>query len=491
MVVFSAREIILLALFLAFGVAKAEFEIVEPYPEIIYPIEYTSAQVTCVAYDSSGVKVPDTILFVRRDDFNNYVNLTDDGNLYFTRKTEENGRKLFVTMHIRNVTMKDDSTNKLGNYECHAYAVNHYVPARYGFSVNVVTVNEIPKVVVSEVKLLEHDMDASILCNMTERGSQDTRLVKVSWFKDGVVNRTVLIPNPPNSNNPLGPFVLEDVGVKDGGEYTCLLEVLLQNKRPYNVTDSTVISIAPWFEHEGEKEIVKEIGEGAKLECSAKGFPLNVEWKFKNESDEVVKSCISSSTNKRYNVTRKGIYDPYYLAVSDLVTTDTGSYYCCLPSNCSESVDEDRCQRFVLTVGVAPWFEHEGEKEIVKEIGGGAKLECSAKGFPLNVEWKFKNESDEVVKSCIGSSTNKRYNVTRKGIYDPYYLAVSDLVTTDTGSYYCCLPSNCSESVDEDRCQRFVLTVEDPLDPKGGTMALALHGVLAVLATFLASSLLL
>ncbi len=71
---------------------SAEFEIVEPYPEIIYPIEYTSAQVTCVAYDSSGVKVPDTILFVRRDDFNNYVNLTDDGNLYFTRKTE--GRKV-------------------------------------------------------------------------------------------------------------------------------------------------------------------------------------------------------------------------------------------------------------------------------------------------------------------------------------------------------------------------------------------------------------
>ncbi|XP_078371598.1 titin-like [Oculina patagonica] len=377
---------------------KSLFGIVEPFPENIYPLEFTSAEVTCVAFDLNGIKTPEKILFERRDEFNNFkpLNSTINPNLHFEIKAEPK-YKLFVTMHIRNVTMKDDSTNKLGNYECHAYAVNHYVPARYGFSVNVVTVNEIPKVVVSEVKLLEHDMDASILCNMTERGSQDTRLVKVSWFKDGVVNRTVLIPNSPNSNNPLGPFVLEDVGVKDGGEYTCLLEVLLQNKRPYNVTDSTVISIAPWFEHEGEKEIVKEIGEGAKLECSAKGFPLNVEWKFKNESDEVVKSCISSSTNKRYNITRKGVYDPYYLAVSDLVTTDTGSYYCCLPSNCSESVDEDRCQRFVLTVGVAPWFEHEGEKEIVKEIGEGAKLECSAKGFPLNVEWKFKNESDEVV----------------------------------------------------------------------------------------------
>lgn len=95
---------------------------------------------------------------------------------------------------------------------------------------------------VSKVKILEHDADASIFCNMTERGSANTKLVKVSWFKDGVVNRTVLITGQPKSNNPLEPLFLKDVGVKDGGEYTCLLEVRLRDQRPYNVTDSTVIS---------------------------------------------------------------------------------------------------------------------------------------------------------------------------------------------------------------------------------------------------------
>ena len=69
----------------------------EPYPEIIYPIEYTSAKVTCVAYDQSGEKVPDMILFLRRDGFNNYVNLTDDGNLYFTNRTEGRKGYLIVT----------------------------------------------------------------------------------------------------------------------------------------------------------------------------------------------------------------------------------------------------------------------------------------------------------------------------------------------------------------------------------------------------------
>lgn len=50
----------------------------------------------------------------------------------------ENGRKLFVTMHIINVTKEDDSHSDKGSYECHAYAVNHNTVKKYGFSVNVV-----------------------------------------------------------------------------------------------------------------------------------------------------------------------------------------------------------------------------------------------------------------------------------------------------------------------------------------------------------------
>lgn len=50
----------------------------------------------------------------------------------------ENGRKLFVTMHIINVTVDDDSNSVKGSYECHAYAVNHNIVKKHGFGVNVV-----------------------------------------------------------------------------------------------------------------------------------------------------------------------------------------------------------------------------------------------------------------------------------------------------------------------------------------------------------------
>ena len=39
----------------------------------------------------------------------------------------------------------------------------------------------------------------------------------------------------------MGPLVLSNIGVRDGGSYTCLLEVKLRNKKKYNVSDTTVI----------------------------------------------------------------------------------------------------------------------------------------------------------------------------------------------------------------------------------------------------------
>jgi len=51
---------------------------------------------------------------------------------------------------------------------------------------------------------------------------------------------------------------------------------------------------------------------------------------------------------------------------------------------------------------VKPWFENvEGEKQAV-EVGKSVTLECSAQGFPLNVEWKVKKGEDSVVKACVG-----------------------------------------------------------------------------------------
>ena len=49
------------------------------------------------------------------------------------------GRKLIVTMTIKNVTLNDDSTfGALGRYECHAFAKGDPVERRHGFSVNVI-----------------------------------------------------------------------------------------------------------------------------------------------------------------------------------------------------------------------------------------------------------------------------------------------------------------------------------------------------------------
>ena len=60
--------------------------------EDISPREFSSANVTCVAFDSSGVKVPDKIKFMRRDDFGEYYELTASDNLYFTNRSENYGR---------------------------------------------------------------------------------------------------------------------------------------------------------------------------------------------------------------------------------------------------------------------------------------------------------------------------------------------------------------------------------------------------------------
>jgi len=68
------------------------FGIVEPFPENIYPLEYTKAQVTCVAFDAEGVRVPEKITFVRRDEFDRFVELTPNDNLYFTNKSEQQGK---------------------------------------------------------------------------------------------------------------------------------------------------------------------------------------------------------------------------------------------------------------------------------------------------------------------------------------------------------------------------------------------------------------
>jgi len=102
--------------------------------------------------------------------------------------------------------------------------------------------SEIPKAVVSDIGVLQHNDDVTLICNLAERGDQaSTPLKRISWLKDGVVLESVRNPDPGDPRDMLGPLNIKEVGVRNGGNYTCLLQVLLRNIREYNVTASTVI----------------------------------------------------------------------------------------------------------------------------------------------------------------------------------------------------------------------------------------------------------
>ena len=69
------------------------FAIQPPYPDNQHVIEHTSVAVTCVAYDTDGVKKPERIDFEKRTHDpvtmrQNTIVLKEDGNIYFTNRTE-------------------------------------------------------------------------------------------------------------------------------------------------------------------------------------------------------------------------------------------------------------------------------------------------------------------------------------------------------------------------------------------------------------------
>ncbi|CAH3160133.1 unnamed protein product, partial [Porites lobata] len=105
----------------------------------------------------------------------------------------------------------------------------------------------------------------------------------------------------------------------------------------------------------------------------------------------------------------------------------------------------------------APWFDEPAEvtEVIITVEGQNVSFACTAQGFPLHVEWKLQKDGEDFVRSCINGSDGK-YHVHRSGIYGPSVLTVSDVRYTDVGSYFCCLPSNCSGNI-QDNCQHFVL----------------------------------
>ena len=102
--------------------------------------------------------------------------------------------------------------------------------------------NEIPSVSMTEVNMLQHGDSITIFCNITFAQDYRTGLKRISWLKNGVVQQSLRNPNPDKPVDTLAPLVIKNAAARDGGNYSCELELALRNIKAYNVSDSTMIT---------------------------------------------------------------------------------------------------------------------------------------------------------------------------------------------------------------------------------------------------------
>ena len=89
--------------------------------------------------------------------------------------------------------------------------------------------------------MLQHGDSITIFCNITKLSGR-SGLKRISWLKNGVVQQSLRNPNPDNPADTLAPLVIKNAAARDGGNYSCELELRLRNIKPYNVSDSTMIT---------------------------------------------------------------------------------------------------------------------------------------------------------------------------------------------------------------------------------------------------------
>ena len=94
-----------------------------------------------------------------------------------------------------------------------------------------------------KISVLRHGENTTLTCNVTRNPVQGTVLKRISWYKDGILLESIRNPDPDTPFDSLGPLVLNNNGIRsrDGGNYTCVLEMALRNIRMYNVSDSTMV----------------------------------------------------------------------------------------------------------------------------------------------------------------------------------------------------------------------------------------------------------
>ena len=91
-----------------------------------------------------------------------------------------------------------------------------------------------------KISVLRRGENTTLTCNLTNK-YQRTVMKRISWYKDGILLESIRNSDPDKPLDALRPLVLKNIGVRDGGNYTCFLEVALRYIRMYNVSDSTMV----------------------------------------------------------------------------------------------------------------------------------------------------------------------------------------------------------------------------------------------------------
>ena len=89
--------------------------------------------------------------------------------------------------------------------------------------------------------MLQHGDSITIFCNITKTSGR-SGLKRISWLKNGVVQQSLRNPNPDNPADTLAPLVIKNAAARDGGNYSCELELRLRYVKAYKVSDSTMIT---------------------------------------------------------------------------------------------------------------------------------------------------------------------------------------------------------------------------------------------------------
>ncbi|XP_032229856.1 uncharacterized protein LOC116613479 isoform X5 [Nematostella vectensis] len=221
-------------------VVKGALQIVSPFPNNMYPIEHEDVHVTCIGYDAANVSViPSSFSFANVDQFNNRINIPDEGpegHTYYSNRTEENGRKLFASLHLNNVTGRDGQA-VVGSYECTVRADAQII--RHGFSIVVIPRSEIPALKVHFDPKSRDNM--TLICNITDVGTNpfNTRVARQTWAKNNKTVRTTYLNDQAISTVALQPLAIGVVGPTEAGLYTCELGMKLRNMRNYTIAAST------------------------------------------------------------------------------------------------------------------------------------------------------------------------------------------------------------------------------------------------------------